>query len=57
MITEVMGALKDVLVLNEKITQVSKVVEDALKELKNHEARIVRLETYVEIGNRQLPGR
>jgi len=58
MVTDAIGAMKEVLILTEKVDQAGKTLSELSKELREHDRRIVRLETYVEIGQaqqRQLP--
>ncbi len=53
-IKDAVAAMKDILILTEKIDQVGKTLTEVSKELRDHDKRIVRLETYVKIGQRQL---
>ena len=57
-VKDVVAAMKEVLILTEKIDQAGKTLSEISKELRNHDRRIVRLETFVEIGkmqHKQLP--
>ena len=54
LVKDAMLAMKEVLVLTEKVDQAGKTLTEIAKELKDHNNRIIRLETYVEIGQRQL---
>ncbi len=57
-VKDVVAAMKEVLMLTEKIDQAGKILSEISKELRNHDRRIVRLETFVEIGKmqrKQLP--
>jgi len=47
-------AMKEVLMLTEKIEQAGRTLTEISKELRDHDKRLVRLETYIEIGQRQL---
>ena len=47
-------AMKEVLILTEKVDQAGNTLSEIAKELRNHDKRIIRLETFVEIGQRQL---
>ncbi len=58
-VKDAVAAMKEVLILSEKIDQAGKTLTEVSKELRDHDRRIVRLETYVEIGQnqqQQLPG-
>lgn len=57
LVKDAMLAMKEVLVLTEKVDQAGKTLTEIAKELKDHNNRIIRLETYVEIGQRQLSNR
>ena len=54
LVKDAMLAMKEVLVLTEKVDQAGKTLTEIAKELKDHNNRLIRLETYVEIGQRQL---
>ncbi len=54
-VKDAVSAMKEVLILSEKIDQAGKTLTEVSKELRDHDRRIVRLETYVEIGQRLLP--
>ncbi len=47
--------MKEVLVLTDKVNQAGKLLSEISKELRNHDRRLVRLETFVEIGQMQQP--
>jgi len=47
-------AMKEILILTGKIDQAGKILTEVSKELRDHDKRLVRLETYVEIGQKQL---
>ena len=50
---DVMSAMKEVLVLTEKVTQAGKVLSEISYELRDHDRRLIRLETMVEIAKYQ----
>jgi len=50
---DVFSAVKEVLLLTNKIENLGKAVYDASIELKDHDRRLVRLETIVEMAQRQ----
>ncbi len=52
-VKDAVAAMKEVLILSEKIEQAGKTLTEVSKELRDHDRRIVRLETYVEIGQNQ----
>ncbi len=52
-VKDAVAAMKEVLILSEKIDQAGKILTEVSKELREHDRRIVRLETYVEIGQNQ----
>ncbi len=52
---DAVAAMKEVLILTEKIDQAGRTLSEVSKELREHDRRLVRLETFVEIGQRQLP--
>jgi len=57
-VMDVVAAMKEVLMLTEKVGQAGKTLSEISKELRDHDRRIVRLETFVEIGqmqHKQLP--
>jgi len=57
-VMDVVAAMKEVLMLTEKVDQAGKILSEISKELRDHDRRIVRLETFVEIGkmkHKQLP--
>lgn len=56
MVKDAIGAMKDVLILTEKVEQAGKSLSEIGKELRDHDRRIVRLETYLEIAQRRLSG-
>ena len=52
-VKDVVAAMKVVLMLTEKVDQAGKTLSEISKELRDHDRRIVRLETFVEIGKMQ----
>ncbi|MFA5906211.1 MAG: hypothetical protein WC836_19940 [Desulfobacula sp.] len=56
-VKEAVAAMKEVLFLTDKIDQAGKILTEVSKELRDHDRRLVRLETFVEIGQRQLSGK
>lgn len=52
---DVFGAIKEVLILTNKVENLGKMLQDASVELRDHDRRLVRLETMVEIAQRQQP--
>ncbi len=53
-VKDVVAAMKEVLMLTEKVDQAGNTLSEISKELRDHDRRIVRLETFVEIGKMQL---
>lgn len=52
-IKDAIAAMKQVLLLTEKVNRVGDVLSEISKELRNHDRRLVRLETIVEIAQSQ----
>ena len=50
---DVFGAVKEVLVLTNNVENLGKMLQDAAVELRDHDRRLVRLETMVEIAQKQ----
>ena len=50
---DVISAMKEVLLLTDKVERTGSVLTDISKELREHDRRLVRLETMVEIGKSQ----
>jgi|JFJP01.1.fsa_nt_gi hypothetical protein len=50
---DVFGAIKEVLILTNKVENLGKMLQDASVELREHDRRLVRLETMVEIAQKQ----
>jgi len=55
-----MGAIKDaidamnkVVLMNDKVERTGKALSEISKELRDHEARLIRLETFVEVAQIQ----
>jgi hypothetical protein len=49
-IKEALAAMKEVLLLTERVEQTGKILSEVVNELKDHEKRLIRLETFIEIG-------
>ncbi len=49
-IKDAIGAMRDVLLLTERVEQTGKVLSELAKELREHDRRLVRLETMVEMA-------
>jgi len=49
-IKDAISAMKDVLLLTDKVERAGVVLSDVAKELREHDRRLVRLETMVEIA-------
>ncbi len=50
---DVVSAMKDLLLLTDKVDRTGKVLTDISNELREHDRRLVRLETMVEIAKNQ----
>lgn len=50
---DVMSAMKEVLLLTEKVDRVGTVLSEISNELRDHDRRLIRLETMVEIAKSQ----
>jgi hypothetical protein len=50
---DVISAMKEVLLLTDKVERTGGVLTEISKELREHDRRLVRLETMVEIGKTQ----
>lgn len=47
---DVMAAMKDVLLLTDKVERAGTVLSEIAGEVRNHDRRLIRLETIVEIA-------
>jgi hypothetical protein len=47
---DVISAMKDVLLLTDKVERAGKALSEISNELRNHDRRLVRLETLVEVA-------
>ncbi len=47
---DVFGAVKEVLILTNKVEELGKMLHDAALELRDHDRRLVRMETMVEMA-------
>ena len=56
-IKEAMTALKEVLLLADKVERVGSTLSEMTKELRDHDRRIIRLETFVEFGKLGRPSK
>ena len=52
-LTDVMAAMKDVLLLTDKVERAGTVLSEIAAEVRDHDRRLVRLETIVEIARNQ----
>ena len=50
---DVMSAMKEVLLLTDKVDRAGSVLSEMSNELRDHDRRLVRLETIVEIAKNQ----
>ena len=50
---DVMSAMKDVLLLTDKVERAGSVLSEIAHEVRDHDRRLVRLETIVEIARNQ----
>jgi hypothetical protein len=48
-----MSAMKEVMLLTDKVDRAGKVLSEMASELRDHDRRLVRLETIVEIAKNQ----
>lgn len=56
-IKEAMTALKEVLLLADRVERVGSTLSEITKELRDHDRRIIRLETFVEVGKLARPSK
>lgn len=56
-IKEAMTALKEVLLLADRVDRVGSTLSEMTKELRDHDRRIIRLETFVEVGKMGRPSK
>ncbi len=50
---DVMSAMKEVLLLTDKVDRAGKLLTEISQELRDHDRRLIRLETMVEIAKNQ----
>ena len=50
---DVVSALKEVLLLTDKVDRAGKMLSEISVELRNHDRRLIRLETMVEVAKSQ----
>ncbi len=53
LVKDAVNAMKEVLLLTEKVEQAGKMLSEISKELRDHDRRLVRLETFAEIAKVQ----
>jgi hypothetical protein len=54
LVKDAVNAMKEVLLLTEKINRAGQTITDFSKELRDQDRRLVRLETFVEIAQKKL---
>ena len=52
-VSDAVKAMKEVLLLTDKVEQAGNMLSEISKELREHDRRLVRLETFVEISKAQ----
>ena len=52
---DVMSAMKEVLLLTDKVDRAGTALSEISTELREHDRRLIRLETFVEIARSQPP--
>lgn len=52
-VKDVISAMKEVLLLTDKVERTGKVLTEISQELRDHDRRLVRLETLVEVAKSQ----
>ncbi len=50
---DVVSALKEVLLLTDKVDRAGKMLSEMASELRDHDRRLIRLETMVEVAKNQ----
>jgi hypothetical protein len=50
-----MSAMKDVLLLTDKVDRAGDALSEISRELREHDRRLIRLETFVEFAGNQPP--
>ncbi len=53
LVKDAVAAMKEVLLLTEKVNQTGKLLTEISKELRDHDRRIIRMETFAEVGKMQ----
>ena len=56
-IKETMTALKEVLLLADRVERAGSTLSEMTKELRDHDRRIIRLEAFVEVGKMGRPSK
>ena len=51
-IKDAIASMKEVILISEKVERVGDVLSELSKEVRNHNDRLVRLETIIEIGTK-----
>lgn len=51
---DVFGAVKEVLLLTNKVEDLGKTLQEAAVELRDHDRRLVRMETIVEMAQKRF---
>ncbi len=54
-LTDVMSAMREVMLLTDKVDRAGNALSEMARELREHDRRLVRLETIVEIAKHQPP--
>ena len=52
-IKEALTAMKEALLLTERVEQAGKSLSEVTKGLRDHDKRLIRIETFIEIGKMQ----
>jgi hypoxanthine-guanine phosphoribosyltransferase len=52
-ITDAVKAMKEVLLLTDKVEQAGNTLAEVSKELREHDRRLIRIETFIEIAKSQ----
>lgn len=56
-IAEVLLAMNDILLMADEVDRVGRVLSEMSRELRNQDNRLVRLETFVEVGKMGRPSK
>ncbi len=52
-VSDAVKAMKEVLLLTDKVEQAGNMLSDISKELREHDRRLIRIETFIEIAQTQ----